>query len=1156
MNEAKSETLDAVGSNSTTTTTIKDEGDVSLNTIYFDRRPIKSESTNAGDLCVLADAAVTVYDASTLEQGLFAQANVSIINSKTEWSSIASGKPATKPSLNEVVIETHSSVQCGESTPFEMIRAGHEAARHEESIDLDRIKHEESVGQEEDVVQDGMNVDKDSDEGSEYKPESDDAEEESEEEAAVMNESFDDGKKPPHRIRAESKGNVTKLRRLRDDANDKDFDERVRSAECGASEGGSSHELKSGVRVPAECWLKLYKYQRTGVRWLNELHDQCVGGILSDEMGLGKTIQVICFLRALAFSQLESRGFGYKGLGPVLLVCPTTLMHQWLKEFRVWFAQCRVGILHSSGSYRGSPSALVHKFSKYHANGCALLTSYSTFTKQRKLITSANWHYVILDEGHKIRNPSAQITIAIKEVRTPHRLILTGSPLQNSLKELWSLMDFVYPGRLGALQTFTDRFAIPITQGGYANANAVQVRTAFKCACVLRDAINPYILRRMKKDVEMAIQLPPKTEQVLFCDITRHQRSLYKDYISSRECARILSGRMDAFVGLISLRKLCNHPDLVTGGPNKYNEYDVAIDEDMEFGAACRSGKMMVLKSLLKLWKDQQQKVLLFSQSRQMLTVLEKFIIKEGYEYLRMDGSTSIASRQPLVERFNSDHQIFVFLLTTRVGGLGINLTGANRVVIFDPDWNPSTDIQARERAWRIGQDRAVTIYRLLTSGTIEEKIYHRQIFKQFLANRILVDPKQRRFFKTNDLYELFSLGDEKTIKAKGTETASIFSGTAEEINRNNYFDINEKERHRKASERKKKANKVKKGAEAIEIDSDSDEDVKQLVEQVLSAEKIAELKRLARKISRSIGKNKQKEGEHDKGDELQSSSASTSKKERQKERHSKRRRKSLLDGRYEIPYLKKQSQFKENSKDGSEEVDAKAQNDYVLRKLLSNAGVHSAFRHDQIFVEGTADYQLIEDEADSVAKRAAASLRRSRRFVMDTSNDSSIGGSSAKKQRFGTKKTNNSKMNAVYDENEQRNESDADDTNDEGTFFNGNKLSKESSMSLLDAIRARKEKTLDEDDDLDALEYPSLLTSVEASSSTETKKHDRFGQLADDIRCFLAVRDGRASTDEIVQKFRNEVPVQDTSAFRSILKRLCTFRNETRFWILRDEYR
>ena len=162
-----------------------------------------------------------------------------------------------------------------------------------------------------------------------------------------------------------------------------------------------------------------------------------------------------------------------------------------------------------------------------------------------------------------------------------------------------------------------------------------------------------------------------------------------------------------------------------------------------------------------------------------MLDVLEKFVNQLQYNYLRLDGNTSIGSRQPMIEKFNENPDIFIFLLTTRVGGLGVNLTGANRVIIYDPDWNPSTDTQARERAWRIGQKKDVTIYRLLTSGTIEEKIYHRQIFKQYLTNRVLKDPKQRRFFKSNDLYELFTL---KETDNQCTETEAIFAGTGSEV--------------------------------------------------------------------------------------------------------------------------------------------------------------------------------------------------------------------------------------------------------------------------------------------------------------------------------------------------------------------------------------
>jgi DNA excision repair protein ERCC-6 len=203
------------------------------------------------------------------------------------------------------------------------------------------------------------------------------------------------------------------------------------------------------------------------------------------------------------------------------------------------------------------------------------------------------------------------------------------------------------------------------------------------------------------------------------------------------------------------------------------------LEDAQKYGFFKRSGKMIVVDALLKIWKKQQGRVLIFTQCRATLDILEKYVIEQEYEYRRMDGSTNASSRNHMVNEFNSNENIFVFLLTTKVGGLGLNLIGANKIIIFDPDWNPSNDLQARERAWRIGQTRNVSIYRLLTAGTIEEKIYHRQIFKQFLTNKILKDPKQKRFFKTNDLYELFSYA---SIDEKSTETSALFAGTGSEI--------------------------------------------------------------------------------------------------------------------------------------------------------------------------------------------------------------------------------------------------------------------------------------------------------------------------------------------------------------------------------------
>ncbi|KAM9197329.1 DNA excision repair protein ERCC-6 [Dugong dugon] len=558
---------------------------------------------------------------------------------------------------------------------------------------------------------------------------------------------------------------------------------RLRDREkCLKLEGNSEDsdaDFDEGFKVPGFLFRKLFKYQQTGVRWLWELHCQQAGGILGDEMGLGKTIQIIAFLAGLSYSKIRTRGSNYRfeGLGPTIIVCPTTVMHQWVKEFHTWWPPFRVAILHDTGSYTHKKEKLIGDIAHYHG---ILITSYSYIRLMQDDISRHEWHYVILDEGHKIRNPNAAITLACKQFRTPHRIILSGSPMQNNLRELWSLFDFVFPGKLGTLPVFMEQFSVPITMGGYSNASMVQVKTAYKCACVLRDTINPYLLRRMKSDVKRSLSLPDKNEQVLFCRLTDEQHEVYQNFIDSKEVHRILNGELQIFSGLVALRKICNHPDLFSGGPRNLRGLpDDELEED-QFGYWRRSGKMIVVESLLKIWHKQGQRVLLFSQSRQMLDILEVFLRAQKYSYVKMDGTTTIASRQPLITRYNEDTSIFVFLLTTRVGGIGVNLTGANRVIIYDPDWNPSTDTQARERAWRIGQKKQVTVYRLLTAGTIEEKIYHRQIFKQFLTNRVLKDPKQRRFFKSNDLYELFTLTSPDT--SQSTETSAIFAGTGSDV--------------------------------------------------------------------------------------------------------------------------------------------------------------------------------------------------------------------------------------------------------------------------------------------------------------------------------------------------------------------------------------
>ena len=540
-------------------------------------------------------------------------------------------------------------------------------------------------------------------------------------------------------------------------------------------------ELENGLRVPGDISRFLFPYQRIGVQWLWELHQQSVGGIIGDEMGLGKTIQAIAYLASLHHSDKLTK--------PAIIVCPATLMKQWVNEFHRWWPAFRVSILHSSGSgmmnlgkessrenaltsemmgSQGSrhlsagQKAAKRIIKRVTEEGHILVTTYSGLQSYADALVDVDWDCAILDEGHKIRNPDAGITFSCKELRTPHRIILSGTPMQNSLVDLWSLFDFVFPMRLGNLVNFKNQFENPIRQGGYASASNLQVQTAAKCAETLKDAISPYLLQRFKADVTS--DLPQKSEQVIFCKLSKLQRTIYKRFLGSDDMASIVRGKRNSLFGIDILRKICNHPDLTD---------HTLRSHDADYGSSERSGKMQVLKELLEVWRDTGHKTLLFSQGRLTLDIIEKFVQGlGGFNYRRMDGTTPIKERQTMVDTFNNDPDIHVFLLTTRVGGIGVNLTGADRVIIYDPDWNPSTDLQARERAWRLGQKRDVTIFRLMTKGTIEEKIYHRQIFKQFLTNKITRDPHQREGFQLSDLYDLFSLEEEDD---KDLETTKLF---------------------------------------------------------------------------------------------------------------------------------------------------------------------------------------------------------------------------------------------------------------------------------------------------------------------------------------------------------------------------------------------
>ncbi|KAG7512495.1 DNA excision repair ERCC-6 [Solea senegalensis] len=959
----------------------------------------------------------------------------------------------------------------------------------------------------------------------------------------------------------------------------------------------SDAEFDEGFKVPGFLWKKLYKYQQTGVRWLWELHCQQAGGILGDEMGLGKTIQVISFLAGLSYSKLRTRGSNYRyvGLGPTVIVCPATVMHQWVKEFHTWWPPFRVAVLHETGSFTSNKEKLIPEIASCHG---ILITSYSAVRNMQDTLQRYDWHYIILDEGHKIRNPNAGVTTACKQFRTPHRFILSGSPMQNNLKELWSLFDFVFPGKLGTLPVFMEQFSVPITMGGYSNASPVQVQTAFKCACVLRDTINPYLLRRMKADVKANLSLPDKNEQVLFCRLTEDQRQVYQGFLDSKEVYQILNGDMQVFSGLIALRKICNHPDLFSGGPKilKGIQEDQLTEEE-HFGFWKRSGKLIVVESLLRLWFKQNHRVLLFTQSRQMLHILEVFVRENNYTYLKMDGTTTIASRQPLIARYNEDKSIFIFLLTTKVGGLGVNLTGANRVILYDPDWNPSTDTQARERAWRIGQTQQVTIYRLLTAGTIEEKIYHRQIFKQFLTNRVLKDPKQRRFFKSNDIYELFTLTDPDG--SQGTETSAIFAGTGSDVKAPKKTErpkpshtLNHAHKHSSATWSESGADSRHSSANMTALRDGNPSLCSTSSQGKLNVPAGSQsTNQNAVDVNPNISTYMQRTGQNNRewgaakaavknSNSTRDSALTSPQKHREKRKHcdsankhkhKHKKHKRSHDARFEgqrISHLVKKKTFNKAENEDNGTGEEKKSDDYVLAKLFKKSGIHSVMQHDSIIESSNPDYVLVEAEANRVAKDALKALKVSRQRCRQSF---SRPPPPPARKRFGQKKNSLLAAPSVQSAPLPTKCKDAavvkksvSKKPGSGALFSGectesgSNSTPLSSSSLLAKIRARNHLSMpscqrEEEEDEDVSAAPGR-----SSPPAPPTQHD---ELLVDLRNFVAFQanvDGQATTQEVLGYFQPRLTKEQAPVFRELLRSICDFHRtsgQEGMWRLKEHF-
>jgi DNA excision repair protein ERCC-6 len=492
-------------------------------------------------------------------------------------------------------------------------------------------------------------------------------------------------------------------------------------------------DISNGLKLPRAIWQSLFPHQRLAVEWLWSLWQQRSGGIEGDEMGLGKTAIACVFISALVISGLLDK--------PTLVLCPLTVAQQWIRELHTWAPQLRAILLHDTRANKQVSDEEI--LDEIDGTPSVLVTNYESLYRRKDSMTLhiLDWGIVICDEGHKIRNHSSGIAKLVKRLTSDFRLAISGSPIQNSLVELWSLFDFAVPGLLGSLDVFERDYADPIKAGGYSSATAFEVFRAYTSAVALRDMIRPYLLRRMKRALE--VNLPGKTEQIFFVKLTHAQERAYTDFLDSSLCRSILDGSRDAFIGIDHLRKICDHPALLT--------------DSSFFPSVQNSAKLVLLNKILPQWHRKGHRALLFSQYLKMLDFTGQLLESLGLEFFRIDGETPTARRQQWMDRFNSGDK-FACLLSTKVGGVGVNLTGADRVVIIDPDWNPATDNQALERAFRIGQTKDVSVYRLISVGTIEEKMYKKQIFKQFLSNRILQDPTQKRLFKPQTLRDLFRL--------------------------------------------------------------------------------------------------------------------------------------------------------------------------------------------------------------------------------------------------------------------------------------------------------------------------------------------------------------------------------------------------------------
>ncbi|KAF2237950.1 chromatin remodelling complex ATPase chain ISW1 [Viridothelium virens] len=481
-------------------------------------------------------------------------------------------------------------------------------------------------------------------------------------------------------------------------------------------------------------------YQVAGLNWLISLHENGISGILADEMGLGKTLQTISFLGYLRFLCDIS--------GPHLIVVPKSTLNNWQREFEKWIPEVDVLIL--QGQKEARHELIDERLVDEKFDVC--ITSYEMVLREKTHLKKFAWEYIIIDEAHRIKNESSSLAQIVRLFNSRNRLLITGTPLQNNLHELWALLNFLLPDVFGDAEAFDQWFS----GQGQDEDTVVQQ---------LHKVLRPFLLRRVKSDVEKS--LLPKKELNLYIGMSDMQVKWYQKILEKDiDAVNGAAGKKESKTRLLNivmqLRKCCNHPYLFEGaepGPPYTN--DVHLVEN--------SAKMVMLDKLLARMQRVGSRVLIFSQMSRLLDILEDYCVFREYKYCRIDGSTAHEDRIAAIDEYNKPgSEKFVFLLTTRAGGLGINLTSADVVVLYDSDWNPQADLQAMDRAHRIGQTKQVRVFRLITENAIEEKVLERAAQKLRLDQVVIQQGRAQQQTKNaaskDELLNMIQHGAEKVF--------------------------------------------------------------------------------------------------------------------------------------------------------------------------------------------------------------------------------------------------------------------------------------------------------------------------------------------------------------------------------------------------------